>query len=286
MNSPAFITHSKPFVSLVFIALLLLTTQSPAGVFYLLISADDGIETVDEIFEEFNQGTTPQTLLTIFNDYPPESVEYLYNFNRPVTPPTNPDSTSGRQYRRLLVSYPYPLGVTEVMDYFQSSPLIETASYDGNLEPIIFTPESPMAGDEVLLDIVLFPEFCGHTIAVAANPQGLISDLNLSGNNLILDVSYQTYPPGQPVICFGDRPSTQFNLGQLTARTYQIQVNLVGHNTLFPANNSDRQHLTDVTLVVQGDGTTIVPVDFLNLWSSLLLMIGIFALTFGIRKRI
>ncbi|MEZ5472798.1 MAG: hypothetical protein R3E90_13590 [Marinicella sp.] len=283
MKSSPLVTHSKPFVSLFFIALLSLTTQSPAGVFYLLVSADNGIETVDEIFEEFNQGATPQTLLTIFNDYPPESVEYLQSFNRPATPPANPDSTTGRQYRRLLVSYPYPLGVTEVMDYFQSSPLIETASYDGNLEPIIFTPENPMAGDEVLLDIVLFPNDCGN-LAVSLNPQGSAHDLNLSGNNMILDVSYQYFPPGQPVGCFGERPYTQFNLGQLAPGSYQIQVNMVGHNTLFPANDSERQHLTDITLVVQGSGTAVVPVNFTNFWSLLLLMVAILAITFAKRK--
>lgn len=280
---PKIYSTARLFILIVCLAGSLQSNTTHAGEFHLLISAEDGIETVDEIFDEFNQNTSPQTLLTIFNDYPPESVEYLHNFNRPATPPANPDSTTGRQYRRLLVSYPYPMGVTEVMDYFQSSPLIETASYDGNLEPIIFTPENPIVGDEVLMDIVLFPTDCGN-LAVSPNPQGAEYDINFSGNHLVIDVSYQFFPPVQPVACFGERPHTQFNLGQLPPGTYQIQVNLVGNSTLFPANDSDRQHLTDIILEVQGNGTAVVPVHFISPLTWLIIIIS-FILICSIEKK-
>ena len=253
------------FTCIVLLALHL--SGAVAGTFELLISAENGHQTVDQIYDEFNHGNTEQTLLAVFNQNRPSAVEYYFN-NRP-----NPNSVF---YRYLAVVYPFPRDVTQVMDYLESSPLVENVSYDSNLNPLVIEPINPTPADDISIEIAFYDPNC-PTIGPSTDPNGNATFIRTTGNQITLDASYFIRPPGQPIVCGGPGPYTRFELGRLEAGTYQLNFNLFRDNITLPADSSPQSLVLQTTIVVRG--TQPISVPTLSFWTLMLLILAVIGLS-------
>ena len=262
-------------VLLIMLYLLTLMPTVFAQSFQIQITPEAGFDVVDSIYNEFQQ-QQPQSTLTVLNQNMPLDIDYLIS-RRPFGDLLqlmidNPDWNAAQLARRLIITYPYPVDVTDVMESFQNHSSIELVSYDYALDPIEFSPEIPFDNQNISVDLAFL---AGNCETPDINPQGLSYDVSVNGSQMNLDIVVEQFFSVIPTLCLiNDPPFYTYQLGTLPAGNYSLNINTVYNFSTFPISENERNYLGTISFSVFGSQTRQVP--FLSWWSIALLLVALF----------
>ncbi len=126
--------------SSLYLSLLLLSTSLSANkTFHILLSADDGTPTAEQVVSQANTSPSPPAwILSSFNDNPPIGVGFLLQ-DRPQgnllnLTNNNPGWSLAKLFRYLVVTYPDSIDENVILSSFDADTAITHAGYTGNIE--------------------------------------------------------------------------------------------------------------------------------------------------------
>lgn len=269
---------------LIISALFLVTLNSWAQTFTIRITPDAGFETIDAIYNEFNT-QQPQSILTILNEYPPESVDYLIS-NRPTGNLLNlmiasPNWAAAQLARMMVIEYPYPVDLTAVSENFENHPVIEQVGFDYTIDPINFVINSQQNMHQVTMELTFLPLLNCQFPSI--NAQGQTYDVQIQGNNINLYI-VGTTPFSSTTTCSMDGfELTSYELGELHSGVYNINIYNASESTIFPVSNDFHNLKGQTTLVLRGSEPVSVPT--LSFWfiSALAVLVSLIGLRQAIK---
>ena len=250
-----------------------LTNPVFAQDFYIQITPEAGIDSVDTIYNEFQESQV-QSILTVLNAYQPTEIDYLIS-NRPTgnlleLMIQNPDWIPAQLARTLVITFAYPTDVTAVMDNFENHPDIESVSYEFILDPFNFNPNEPISNEDVTLELAYLPSDNCQTPSI--NSQGHAYHVSINNQTINLDIVVTPPRPPSTTLCgLPSNPTlTPYELGQLDQGIYTVNINHVFDTETFPVTDNQRYYMGNLPLVVRGSGPIQVPT--INLFGVILIV--------------